>query len=165
VSPDPVHTLRYYSSRQEIWRWYWRAWARGLWRYPVVLGLLAAGFEAERRGFSNLSASSLVGTAVLSALACMLVFALWPQIRFKPAERTLLVNPSGWTTTIGKVRGECAWHEIREIVESSGMICIVGTNGNSLLIPPRAFNTQEARHRFLADVRQWHQAATPERLG
>jgi hypothetical protein len=93
----------------------------------------------------------------------MLFFALWPQIRFKPAERTLSVNPSGWTTSIGDVTGARAWNEIREIVEAPGTICIVGTNGNALVIPRRAFNTEAARHRFLADIRQWHQAATPER--
>jgi len=163
MSADPLHTLRYRSSRQEIWHWYWRAWTSGLWRYPVVVGLLAAVLQAEHRGFSHLSALSLIGTAVTGALVCMLFFALWPQIRFKPAERTLSVNPSGWTTAIGNLTGARTWNEIREIVEDSGMICIVGRGGNALVIPTRAFHTEADRQRFLADIRQWHQAATPAR--
>jgi len=158
-----VHTLRYHSSRQEIWRWYWRAWARGLWRYPVLIGALVAGLQAARGGLSQVSVLSLIGTGLATALACMLFFALWPQIRFKPAERTLSVDPSGWTTTIGDISGARAWNEIQEIVEASGTISIVGRNGNALVIPMRAFNTEAARRQTLADIRQWHQAATPER--
>jgi len=163
MSVDPVYTLRYCSSRQEIWREYWRAWARGLWRYPLVMGVLVAALQAESRGLSHLSVLSLIGTALATALAWVLIFALWPQIRFKPAERTLSVNSSGWTTTIGELTGARAWNDIRETVESSGTIAIVGENGNALVIPTRAFNTEEARARFLADIRQWHQAATPPR--
>lgn len=159
MSTHPVHTLWYHSSRQEIWSWYWRAWARGLWRYPLVLGLLIAALQAEHRGLSHASVWSLIATAVLGALACMVFFALWPQLRFKPTERTLSVDSNGWTTTIGARRGARTWKEIREIVEGSGTVCIVGSNGNALVIPTRAFNTDDARHRFIADIQQWHRAA------
>src|SRR3954452_10544499 len=137
MSADPVHTLRYYSSRQEIWHWYWRASAQRLWPYPVLMGVLVAALDADIRGLSHVSVLRLVGTAAATALAWMLFFALWPQIRFKSAERTLSVNPGGWTTAIGEVTGARAWNDIREIVEVSGTIAIVGENGNALVIPTR----------------------------
>jgi len=126
------------------------------------MGLLVAALPAARRGASHLNVPDLIGTAVATALAWMLFFALWPQIRFKSAERTVSVNPSGWTTTIGELTGARTWQEIREIIETSGTIGIVGCNGNALVIPTRAFDTAEARQRFLTDIRKWHQAATFE---
>jgi len=41
-----MYTLEYSSTRSEVWRWYWRAWAgpRGLWRlHVVILVTLALG--------------------------------------------------------------------------------------------------------------------------
>ena len=154
-----MYTLRYCSSRKEIWRWYWRTWAHGLWRFHVLIALLVATFQAEIRGFSNFRPLTFVGTAFAAVLACMLFFSLWPQIRFKRAERTLSADPSGWTTKVGSLTGARSWHEIREIVEEPGTICIVGSNRNALVIPARAFEGDAARRRFLADIREWHQSA------
>src|SRR5690242_7710157 len=47
-------TVEYQSKRGEVWRRYWRSWARpdGLWRFHALWGLMAAGmfafFEAPR---------------------------------------------------------------------------------------------------------------------
>jgi hypothetical protein len=156
---NSVHTLRYFSSRKEIWRWYWRTWAHGLWRYHVFIGLLVATFQGEVRGLSNFRPITFLITALAVVLACMLFFSLWPQIRFKRAERTLSVSPGGWTTKIGSLTGTRSWSEVREIIEEPGTICIVGTNRNALIIPARAFEGEDARRHFSADIRQWHQSA------
>jgi hypothetical protein len=36
-----MYTIKYSSSRQEVWRWYWRAWAKpnGLWLYHLIIGV------------------------------------------------------------------------------------------------------------------------------
>lgn len=60
------------------------------------------------------------------------------------------MNSGGWTTAIGDVTGARAWNDIREIVEASGTIAIVGENENALVIPTRAFNTEEALERLRA---------------
>ncbi|MFL6601595.1 MAG: YcxB family protein [Steroidobacteraceae bacterium] len=99
-------------------------------------------------------------TALAAMLGCMLFFSLWPQIRFKPAERTLSVSPTGWSTQIGTLSAARPWSEVREITEDADTIIVVGTNQNALIVPSRAFADEERRLRFLTDVRVWHAAAT-----
>jgi hypothetical protein len=157
-----AQTIRYSSSRREVWRWYWRAWAKpkGLWRYHAFVAVLLATFHAEVQGFSHFRPAAFFVTALAAMLGCMLFFSLWPQIRFKPAERTLSVSPTGWNTQIGKLSTARSWSEVREITEDGKTIIVVGTNQNALIIPSRAFADEERRLRFLTDVRVWHAATT-----
>jgi hypothetical protein len=53
-------TVNYASRRSEVWRWYWRAWAKpaGLWRIQFLLGFSCAFVftllrNHERREFSK----------------------------------------------------------------------------------------------------------------
>lgn len=158
----PAQTIRYSSSRREVWRRYWRAWAKpkGLWRHHAFVALLLATVHAERQGFSHFSSTEFFVTALAAMLGCMLFLPLWPQIRFKPAERTLSVSPTGWSTQIGKLSAARSWSEVREIIEENDTIVVVGNNENALIIPLRAFDDKERRLRFLTDVRAWHAAAT-----
>jgi uncharacterized membrane protein YccC len=157
----PAQTIRYSSSRREVWRWYWRAWAKpkGLWRYHAFVGVLLATLYAEVQGFSHFRPAAFFVTALAAMLGCMLFFSLWPQIRFKPAERTLSVSPTGWSTQIGKLSAARSWSEVREITADADTIVVVGTNQNALIVPSRAFADEESRVRFLTDVRVWHAAA------
>jgi hypothetical protein len=157
----PAQTIRYSSSRQEIWRSYWRAWAKpkGLWRYHALVAVLLATLREEVQGFSHFRPTAFFVTALAAMLGCMLFFSLWPQIRFKPTERILSVSPTGWSTQIGKLSAARSWSEVREITEDAGTIVVVGTNQNALIVPSRAFADEEMRQRFLTDVRAWHAAA------
>src|ERR1700730_11245191 len=158
----PAQTIRYSSSRREVWRWYWRAWAKpkGLSRYHARVAVLLATFHAEVQGFSHFRPAAFFVTALAWMLGCMLFFSVWPQIRFKSAERTLSVSPTGWSTQIGKMSAARPWSEVREITEDADTIIVTGTNQNALIVPSRAFPDEEQRLRFLPDVRVWHAAAT-----
>lgn len=100
-----MKTVSYVSTRREVWRYYWRAWARpaGLWVVHVLIGLMVALVRTPS-GTLPLS-DSFVGTWLAATLVCMVVFPLYPLVRFKPQRRILTVDETGWTTEIGKVRG------------------------------------------------------------
>ncbi len=79
MSPTETdYTLRYASTRAEVWRTYWREWTRlsGLWCFPVLIGL-AVGFGWADRGalpaFSaeRFAIAALLATATsIALLAC-----------------------------------------------------------------------------------------------
>ena len=156
------YTLHYSSSRAEVWRWYWRAWSKpaGLWRIHLAIGVgIALGLVHFQEDLAHIHWARVLTHAVLASATCMVLFPLWPLIRFKPAERTLHVDPTGWRTTIGNRSGARAWKDIHDVSERNGVVAITGKNGNALLIPARAFATRAAREQFVVDARRWHAAA------
>jgi hypothetical protein len=90
---------------------------------------------------------------------CILLFPLWPQLRFKRQLRVLTIDPDGWTTKIGTMSASRTWREIRSIHDRRDVISIESSNGNALLIPKRAFQDDRTRQQFLSDARRWHGAA------
>lgn len=150
-------SVRYASSRAEVWRYYWRAWARGagLWRVHAAAGL-AAGVIAALRG-RDVPACVAAGAAVFGL--CLVAFPLLTQLMFKPAERELTIDATGWTTTIGAVSGARSWREVRAVVDTGDVVEIAGTNGNGMLVPRRAFADAQARAAFVAAAVAWHAAA------
>ena len=155
-----MHTVSYTSTRGEIWRWYWRAWARpaGLWRYHVFIGLFIAAAYGTRDGFENFAIGRFFVTLLVAMPLCVLLFSLWPQLRFKAERRSLTINADGWTSRVGKISGSRAWADIRAIEDSDDTIAIIGNNGNALIVPRRAFPDEEARREFINDARCWHAA-------
>ena len=150
-----MHQVSYTSTRGEVWRFYWRAWARplGLWRFHVVISLLvAAGWTLRDNSgdFRRFAAAFGVALAL-----CIALFPLWPQLRFKRETRVLTIDPTGWTTRIGDLQGSRTWDKVRSIEDSPDAITLVSSNGNALIVPNRAFSTNAAREEFLHDARQW----------
>jgi hypothetical protein len=72
---------------------------------------------------------------------------------FKPQERTLIVDNDGVRTTIGKQSGSKSWREISSISEEQGTIVLSSRKMNALIVPPRAFGSEEARADFLDFVK------------
>jgi hypothetical protein len=156
-----VHEVSYTSSRAEVWRWYWRAWWRplGLWRHHagIALAIAIAWTAREPAGpFDVIRFASAFGIAVA---LCLLLFPLWPQLRFKPQKRTLTIDASGFATQIGNLRGTRPWRLIRSVEDSADGIVLVGSNGNAMIVPNRAFPDPTAREAFLSDARRWHAGA------
>jgi hypothetical protein len=73
---------------------------------------------------------------------------LYPQLMFKPQLRTLVLDRDGLKTTIGTKSGARAWQELKSIEDVNEYLIITGKNGNTFIIPPRAFATPERRADF-----------------
>lgn len=159
------HTIEYASSRDEMWRAYWRSWARpaGLWRVHLAIALgVAVASELLLHG-SEWHVSSLAATAALAGAACVVLFPLWPQLRFKSARRVLTIDKDGFRTTIGARSGERSWWEVAAVEDTGEEILIIVKTGNAMVVPRRAFSDPAARSRFLDDARNWHSLAARER--
>lgn len=148
----------YTCTRGEIWRWYWRAWARplGLWRYHALISFLVAAGWTVRGPPLSFPLERFPGAFVLALALCTLLFPLWPQVRFKPQRRVLTIDAKGWTTQIGNLSGSRSWSAVRSVEDSSQGITLVSSNGSALIVPNRAFPDHSARESFLSDARRWH---------
>jgi YcxB-like protein len=149
------HTIRYRSSRREVWRWYRQAWKKRLWRLHFGIAV-AFGFVLSGATVSAANAPSWFGYSVMVFLSAVVLSALVPQFLFKAEERTLEVNPEGWATKIGTKSGAIDWRHVASIQKTDESIVIQGTNGNALIVPTRAFASSQQRESFLNDVKQWH---------
>jgi hypothetical protein len=145
-----MHQVSYTSRRSEVWRWYWREWAVRLWRFHVAFSLLFAAAWTLR----DSSVAGFVAAFIVALPIFVLFSALWPQIRFKPATRTLTIDADGWATRIGNLQGSGTWDKVRSIDDSPEAIALVSSNG-ALIVPNRAFPTSTAREEFLHDARRW----------
>jgi hypothetical protein len=108
----------------------------------------------------RISGSLLCG--LLIAAAVITFFILYPQLMFKPQERTLTVSERGIDTSIGGKSRTVKWEDISAVQDAPDITTIVGKNGNAFLIPRRAFNSEKDRSGFLASVTAWrlHDAKT-----
>jgi YcxB-like protein len=147
----PTITLTYTSKRSEVWHWYWRSWRKKLWIYHayclVMLPVLAVLF-LDRHWPPHDYKNVLYGLS--AAVAIVGFFIAFPQIVFKPQVRKLTVNEDGIATTIGKKSGTFKWQSIAAIEDTPELIMIRRTNGNALLVPRRAFNSEQEKSDFLA---------------
>lgn len=156
------YTLKYATTRGEIWRWYWRAWARpaGLWRHHVAFGAVATVAAAAVYGFAMWVWLPAVVIGFAAIVCCLLLFPLWPQIRFKPQVRTLELDESGYRTSIGLINGVRRWSEIRSVHDDGEAVVITTRKGSAMLIPRRAFGAGTDRQQFVIDIEAWRIRAT-----
>ncbi|MGO9512924.1 MAG: YcxB family protein [Steroidobacteraceae bacterium] len=157
-----MYEVKYASTRGEIWRWYWCAWARprGLWRFHVIVGLLFAIALTGPGTSRSYRLAYCLAVALASSVAGVAVLCLWPRIRFKAAPRSLTIDENGLKTTIGQISGSRRWSDVRSVVETDSAIVITGTNGNVLIVPSRAFATERERLAFYNAARRFHGQAT-----
>ena len=151
------HTLRYRSSRSDVWRWYWRTWRAKLWRTHVLVATVAA-FVLSESTFESINLASWGLWYLVAQLAVTALFASVPQVMFKASERVLAVSPQGWSTRIGKQSVSRTWAEVASIGDEDGRVLIAGTNGHALIIPARAFADSQYREQFVKDIQQWKDA-------
>jgi hypothetical protein len=151
------HTLRYSSTRAEIWRWYWVAWKAKFWRLHILLAAAAAWIVTVTVDGSIDFRRYFLCFAI--ALPLVIIFmALWPQVMFKSKERVLHVGPGGWSTRIGTQSGSRSWAQVASIQDTSDAVVITGTTGNALIIPSRAFQSPSSKQQFVKDAQSWHSA-------
>ncbi len=151
------YALRYRSSREEVWRWYWRAWRTKLWRIHVLAAVVIAWVVTFLAVPPFQLGLALVSFVVVLPIV-VLLFAAWPQLAFKSKERAVSIGPDGWSSQIGRSGGARTWGEVASVIEGSGTLAITGKNGNALIIPQRALAGQGDWHQFVKDVQAWYQA-------
>jgi hypothetical protein len=158
-SHKKVYSLRYRSSRADVWRWYWGVWRSKYWWWHLLMAA-AVTWEslAIQDGEFQLSKFLLRFLWVTPTLVALM--AAWPQVAFKSQERLLEVGPEGWFTSIAKKSGSRTWRTVGSIRNNDEIISIVSTSGNALLIPKRAFQSDPSREAFRADIRRWHGSST-----
>jgi YcxB-like protein len=158
-----MYTIRYASSRREIWDWYWSAWARprGLWRYHVLISLLSAVGTTALEKQRAFSAGHFLFVFAVTMVGCLVLLPLWPQIRFKPAVRILKIDEKGFETVIGRRSGARSWKDVRSVEESDGAIIITGVNNNAFIVPSRAFASEQERGEFYEAARRFHAGPIP----
>ena len=137
-----MHQVSYTSTRGEVWRWYWRAWARplGLWRFHALISLAVPAAWATRHTGESFDFARFAGAFALTFAACLLLFPLWPQLRFKPQRRILTIDSMGWTTQVGNLHGSRSWAAVRSVEDRPDAITLVSSNGHALIVPNRAFS-------------------------
>lgn len=141
-------SISYAAQRGEVWRWYWKAWCRTLWRTHLAI-FIAVSLSAVLLlddGVPNSIAAILIAAAI--GLVPLIGLIIFPMAKFKPQERMLCVNDRGIDTMIGEISAKVLWHDIAEIRDDEGYLIIRGTNGNAFIVPPRAFQSNEAKSRF-----------------
>jgi len=158
-----MHTIQYASSRKEVWRWYWRTWAKpsGLWLFHFTYSVLFAIVYTSLTA-THSEAADFVAAGLVAMITCLVMFPLWPQIKFKSSVRTLTIDTSGLSTTIGKLSATESWAEIGGIADNGEEIVIVGKNRNAFIIPKRAFQSEIDRQEFLKDAIIWHSRYSPK---
>ncbi|MHB8257704.1 MAG: hypothetical protein ACYDHY_15130 [Acidiferrobacterales bacterium] len=156
TSAGTNRTIRYYPSRREAWRGYWKTWRHKLWFMQVLLAAWV-GPALLKPPSRPLTAAYWGLTFAVALPVIPLVMALVPQILFKNAERTVQVGPRGWLTNFGLMAGRIrAWAEAASIEEWAGQVVITSTSGNALIIPARALPDSASWRQFVQDIRQWH---------
>jgi hypothetical protein len=169
-----VFSLTYAVKRSELWRWYWSRWARwdGLWRYWLVLGILTFGIVLGLRyAIAHDINSADVAAALLPTAILFGFFVVFPQMAYKPRQRRLFVNATGIDTSIGELSAKRSWKDISAIYDQHEFIAAVVAggiplgpfwirtrNGNSFVVPNRAFRDVQERQAFLRAILSWHQS-------
>ena len=148
-------TLRYKTSRADVWRFYWRQWRQKLWITHAAIVALAA-FLAWQNAPKGNAGMLYAATPAILLLAGLIAY---PQLRYKPQERELILDTTGIRTTIGKKSGEMTWQDVSRIDDAQGIVYIQRHNGNAFIIPKRAFASSEVRSDFIQRIRQWWNAA------
>jgi len=144
--------IRYSSRRAEVWNWYWRFWLRGFWRVHLAVAVGICAWAFALAGSASPEVSILRGLVTSALVVAALV--LYPQLMFKRQERTLIADEDGIRTTIGRRSGSASWSEISSISEEQGYIVMSTRRKNALIVPLRAFGSDEARADFLNFVKR-----------
>ena len=134
-------TVRYALTRVEVWRWYWKAWRRGLWMAHAFIAFsIILAFTVNGVG-GSVAASIVLG--LLTGLAVCAAMVGYPQLRYSPQERALTANEEGLSFVRGRQSGRMQWKKIRSVQQDNRDVVVSGRSGSAFIIPNRAFDSAE----------------------
>lgn len=140
-------TVRYALTRNEVWRWYWKAWCQRLWMVHALSAVVTVlAFSVYDLG-GSLARS--MGLGVLASLILAGAMIGYPQLRYRPEERILTANTEGLSYVRGSQTGQVKWKVVRSAEFRDGDVIVSGRGGSAFIIPERAFASQEEALRFL----------------
>ena len=142
--------VEYASERREVWKWYYRAWRRDLWKFhAVVVAVVSFVATFLLSGDAEPSLPTMLAGLALGFLSVAWMPAI-PMLLFQPQARSVEIDQDGISTTIDGESFRRTWRDIDTISEEDGYIILLGTKGSAFLIPPRAFQTPDEQQRFLS---------------
>jgi len=115
----------------------------------AVIGSAAGGV------FSQPLSMRSFATILAWAVGGFIFMPFWLFIRAKTALLALTIAPGGISTEIGCLRGDIPWDKVAAVTDAGSYVVIARANGNSLLIPKRAFAGPERQAQFLNDIEAW----------
>jgi hypothetical protein len=108
----------------------------------VIIGASIILFDGLPR--TPLAILVVVGIGLIPVM----VFALFPMLKFKPQVRVLTLDESGIATSIGHHNATIPWNEVVDVRDDGEALVIQRRNLNAFIVPARAFETSEAREQF-----------------
>lgn len=153
-------TIKYATTRKEIAERYWRMWRKTLWKIHLIFFGLIMFFAISLDGHWPIQNYRVIIYGILASIGLFGFFVLFPQAMYKPQTRTVTVGETGIYTLIASITKSVSWTEIKEIESTPEHISIVLKKTlNALIIPRRAFATDDDRVKFLNSITTWHQNA------
>jgi hypothetical protein len=151
------YSLRYSSTRAEIFRWYYRSWKKDLCRIHFFVAVaVGVEFILSESSFSSLQPITWFTFTLAIFPVVVIIFAAYPQIMFKPHERILIVGPESWSSQVGNKSGSKCWTEVASVdTNKDNAVIITSKNGNALVVPVRAFESIAQQKQFTMDVCLW----------
>jgi len=141
-------SISYASKRKEVWQWYWRTWRRKFWKTHAVVFATVATSASLAIDESVLGGWARVGLIVAIGIIPLVVFVLFPMVKFKPQIRTLEVDEAGIVTAIADRSYTLSWEEFCDFHEDGDAFVLERHNLNAFIIPSRAFQSVEAMSNF-----------------
>lgn len=155
-------TIQYSLSRSENVRGFLRG-MRTSPRFRTTLFVYSAAIavivSSSSGVFSRPLTVQTVATVFAWAVGAFIFMLLWVFITAKRAMRTLTVAPSGISTQIGRMKADVPWHKVKAVTDAGSYVVITRANGNSFLIPKRAFSGPDQKAQFLRDIEAWRHVA------
>ena len=124
----------------------------------VYLAAIAVIVSASGGVFSRPLTVQSVATVFAWAVGAFIFMLVWLFMTAKTSMRTLTVAPSGISTQIGRLKGDVAWDKVKAVTDAGSYVVITRANGNSFLIPKRAFAGSDQQAQFLRDIEAWRHA-------
>lgn len=121
----------------------------------VYLAAIAVIVSASGGVFSRPLTVQSVATVFAWAVGGFSFMLVWLFMTAKTSMRTLTVAPSGISTQIGRLKGDVAWDKVKAVTDAGSYVVITRANGNSFLIPKRAFGGSDQQAQFLRDIEAW----------
>jgi len=150
-------TVRYALTREELRAWYKVTWLRRLWVYHLAIAVLLCGsLTLAGIGGSTASGFAVGGAASAMVIAFMVV---WPQLRYRPEERSLTFDAEGLSFARGSQTGRMAWAQIGSVADADGGVIVTGRNQSAFIVPTRAFGGEAEKAAAFNTIRTLYRQA------